>query len=240
MLDKNSSMRNYILLISQRELREFKYLEDNVLGLEIHYRKQWHMTEFIQEYTCSACALLVFDLVELNVKPTKIVQYLRYMHTIPIVIVSDCAKVSLEERIQVLQAGADAYIPQFSDQELKINVEVLGRRYLILDRVSGNRFNNYIYGEGFFLDLKERRAFFNGQEKFLTKIEFDIVYYLAASSNRAVTYEELYEAVWHEEYLRDDMNIMAHIHRIRSKLEENPNKPVFIQNVYGIGYRFCG
>lgn len=225
-------------MISQRELSEFKYLEDNVLGLEIHYHKQWDVTEAIQEYTCSACALLVFDLVELNLNPTQIVQYLRYIHTIPIVIVSDCLEVSLDEKIQVLQAGADAYISRFSDKELKINVEVLGRRYLVLDRVIENRFNNYICGDGFFLDVKERRAFFYEQERTLTKIEFDIVCYLAINHSRAVTYKELYEAVWHKEYLCDDMNIMAHIHRIRLKLEQNPKKPVFIQNVYGIGYRF--
>lgn len=78
-----------------------------------------------------------------------------------------------------------------------------------------------------------------GEEISFTKLEFDIIYYLASNQNRAITYKELYEAVWHKEYLCDDMNIMAHIHRIRQKLERDPKHPEFIQNVYGIGYRFA-
>lgn len=78
----------------------------------------------------------------------------------------------------------------------------------------------------------------HGREIPFTKIEFDIVKYLAFQNGRAVTYKELYEQVWKREYLLDDMNIMAHIHRIRKKLEWNPKEPVYIRNVYGIGYRF--
>ena len=74
----------------------------------------------------------------------------------------------------------------------------------------------------------------------LTKIEFDIVRFLAEQNGRVVTYKELYEKVWHCEYLHDDGSIMAHIHRIRLKMENDIKNPVYIQNVYGIGYRFGG
>lgn len=84
-----------------------------------------------------------------------------------------------------------------------------------------------------------RKIYLKGEEISFTKLEFDIIYYLASNQNRAITYKELYEAVWHKEYLCDDMNIMAHIHRIRQKLERDPKHPEFIQNVYGIGYRFA-
>ena len=83
-----------------------------------------------------------------------------------------------------------------------------------------------------------RQVFRQGQEILLTPIEFDIVYYLAVQNGRVVTYKELYEAVWHSEYLFDDESIMAHIHRIRRKLEPDRKHPFYIQNVYGVGYRF--
>lgn len=83
-----------------------------------------------------------------------------------------------------------------------------------------------------------RQVFLGNQEILLTQIEFDIVSYLAVQNGRAVTYKELYEAVWHSEYLFDDASIMAHIHRIRLKLEKDSKNPFYIQNVYGVGYRF--
>ena len=85
---------------------------------------------------------------------------------------------------------------------------------------------------------KCRRIFNDGEEILLTKIEFDILYSLAQQNGRVVTYEELYEAVWNREYLQDDANIMAHIHRIRQKIERDIKNPEYIQNVYGVGYRF--
>ena len=85
---------------------------------------------------------------------------------------------------------------------------------------------------------KCRRIFNEGEEILLTKIEFDIICFLAQQNGRVVTYKELYEAVWNREYLQDDANIMAHIHRIRQKVERDIKNPKYIQNVYGVGYRF--
>ena len=84
---------------------------------------------------------------------------------------------------------------------------------------------------------KCRQIFNNGKEILLTKIEFDIICFLAQQNGQVVTYKELYEAVWNREYLQDDANIMAHVHRIRQKIEKDIKKPEYIQNVYGIGYR---
>lgn len=83
-----------------------------------------------------------------------------------------------------------------------------------------------------------RQIFNDGEEVLLTKIEFDIICFLAQQNGRVVTYKELYETVWNREYLQDDANIMAHVHRIRQKIEKDIKKPEYIQNVYGIGYRF--
>ena len=94
--------------------------------------------------------------------------------------------------------------------------------------------------QDFQIILDRRQIFLKGQEILLTHLEFDIVHYLAMQNGRAVTYKELYEAtvVWHNEYLFDDESIMAHIHRIRLKMEADRKHPFYIQNVYGVGYRF--
>lgn len=72
------------------------------------------------------------------------------------------------------------------------------------------------------------------------KTEYAILNYLLFYLNQAVSYREFYEAVWEKEYLHDDMNIMAHVHRIRKKMEDDTKNPRYIQNVYGIGYMIEG
>ncbi len=68
--------------------------------------------------------------------------------------------------------------------------------------------------------------------------EFDLLLYCAKHQGKILTKQQIYEAVWGEEYCYDDSNIMAIISRLRKKLEANPSSPKYIQTVKGIGYRF--
>ena len=50
--------------------------------------------------------------------------------------------------------------------------------------------------------------------------------------------EQIYDIVWQEPYSGDYNIVMSHIRHIREKIEDNPGKPLYIQTVWGIGYRF--
>ena len=50
--------------------------------------------------------------------------------------------------------------------------------------------------------------------------------------------EQIYDSVWEEPYFGDYSIVMSHIRNIREKIEDNPSKPVYIQTVWGVGYRF--
>lgn len=87
---------------------------------------------------------------------------------------------------------------------------------------------------------KKRITAINDKKIALTKIEFDIFIYLFEKRGAVVSHKELYEMVWKRDYLHDDTNIMAHIHRLRGKVEKDPKKPKYICNQYGVGYYFGG
>lgn len=72
----------------------------------------------------------------------------------------------------------------------------------------------------------------------LTPKEFDILYFLAENRGEVFTKEQIYKAVWSENYLLDDSNIMAFIRKLRKKIEPNPDEPKFILTIWGIGYKF--
>ena len=72
----------------------------------------------------------------------------------------------------------------------------------------------------------------------LTNREFEILYLLASSPGRVFSKEQIYDLVWEEPYFGDYNIVMSHIRNIREKIGDNPSKPIYIQTVWGVGYRF--
>ena len=85
---------------------------------------------------------------------------------------------------------------------------------------------------------KERRVLYNNKEVSLTPKEYDILLFLVKNRGEVLTKEQIYQAVWDSEYLLDDSNIMAFIRKLRKKIEPNPDSPIYILTIWGIGYKF--
>lgn len=92
--------------------------------------------------------------------------------------------------------------------------------------------------EGLEIDDTKRLVKKNNQEVELTYTEFEILYLLANSPGRVFSKEQIYDLVWEESYSGDYNIVMSHIHNIREKIEDTPNKPVYIQTVWGVEYKF--
>jgi len=88
------------------------------------------------------------------------------------------------------------------------------------------------------IDCMRRSVCVNNIEIELTYIEFEILYLLAGNPGRVFRKEQIYDIVWNEAYAGDYNIVMSHIHNIREKIEDNPSKPIYIQTVWGVGYRF--
>ena len=88
------------------------------------------------------------------------------------------------------------------------------------------------------INSKSRSVIRMGEEISLTPKEFDILYFLAENRGEVFTKELIYKAVWSENYLLDDSNIMAFIRKLRKKIEPNPDEPKYILTIWGIGYKF--
>lgn len=72
----------------------------------------------------------------------------------------------------------------------------------------------------------------------LTFTEFEILQLLARNPGRIFSKEQIYDIVWNEPYFGDYNIIMSHIRHIREKVEDDPGHPIYIQTVWGVGYRF--
>ena len=79
---------------------------------------------------------------------------------------------------------------------------------------------------------------FDGLEIDLTFTEFEILHLLARNPGRVFSKEQIYNSVWKEPYFGDYNIVMSHIRNIREKIEDNPSKPIYIQTVWGVDYKF--
>lgn len=92
--------------------------------------------------------------------------------------------------------------------------------------------------EGLYIDKCKRIVVRKENEIDLTYTEFEILLLLAQNAGIVFSKEQIYDRVWKEPYCGDYNIVMSHIHNIREKIEDNPSKPVYIQTVWGVGYRF--
>lgn len=98
--------------------------------------------------------------------------------------------------------------------------------------------NDIIQCGSLIIYARSRRVIRGDTEIALTPKEFDILYFLARNRGEVFTKEQIYQAVWENNYLLDDSNIMAFIRKIRKKIEPNPDAPEYILTIWGIGYKF--
>lgn len=92
--------------------------------------------------------------------------------------------------------------------------------------------------EGLYIDRRKRIVVRKKNEIDLTYTEFEILLLLAQNAGIVFSKEQIYDRVWKEPYYGDYNIVMSHIRNIREKIEDNPSKPVYIQTVWGVGYRF--
>lgn len=92
----------------------------------------------------------------------------------------------------------------------------------------------------FTIDFDRHLVQRGGTDVNLTATEFEILRLLVKNPGIVFSKEKIYSTVWKEENTGDCSIIMNHIRNIREKIENDPAQPVYIQTVWGVGYRFNG
>lgn len=88
------------------------------------------------------------------------------------------------------------------------------------------------------IDVVKKTVRKKSKEIKFTFLEFEMLCLLARNPGRVFKKDEIYDYIWKEPYLGDSDIVMSHIHNIRKKIEDNPSKPIYIETVWGVGYRF--
>ena len=148
----------------------------------------------------------------------------------PIIILT--ARSHEAEKVMGLELGADDYITKpFSPRELRARVKAALRR-AAPESPDVFRFGNT---EVDFARCEVRR----GQETVdLSALEFKLLTAFVRSRGRVLTREQLLDAAWGRDVSLNDRVVDNHIVSLRRKIEPDPERPQFLINIRGLGYRF--
>lgn len=181
--------------------------------------------------------LAIIDVMLPDTDGFRICRKIRERFYYPIIILT--AKAGDGDKIMGLTIGADDYITKpFNPLEVVARVKTQLRRYVRYNNLAGKRTSETSEYDirGLLINRDTHKCCLYGKELQLTPIEFGILWYLCEHQGMVVPSEELFEAVWGEKFLNNNNTVMAHIGRLREKMNESARKPKFIVNVWGVGY----
>ena len=156
----------------------------------------------------------------------------RLGRNVPILMLT--AKGRVEDRVRGLDAGADDYLVKpFSTGELLARVRALLRRY---QRSGSGNSPKLVLGE-VVIDFVRLEATRRGQTLHLTGKELAMLRLMAETPGEPVSRERFLDLVWGVNAFPTTRTVDTHLASLRAKIEPDPENPVFLKTVHGVGYR---
>jgi two-component system response regulator RegX3 len=145
------------------------------------------------------------------------------------------AKEAEIDKVVGLEIGADDYVTKpYSSRELLARMKAVLRRGTEVAIVS----TNLIKAGPVEMDLERHTVSVNGERIQMPLKEFELLELLMENVNRVLTRGQIIDRVWGSNYFGDTKTLDVHVKRIRSKIEEDPARPVHLTTVRGLGYKF--
>lgn len=183
--------------------------------------------------------MVILDIMMPGISGIKVCEKIRQTSYVPILFLT--AKSKESDKLIGFMAGADDYlIKPFSYAELFARVKALLRRHQVYDKEVKQTApeDKWLEKHHIRISTSHNMVFLQDSELKLTEIEYKLLLLLMRYPDKIFSIQNLYESIWEEPFMSTSANtIMVHIRNLRTKIEENPQKPKIIQTVWGKGYR---
>lgn len=179
--------------------------------------------------------LVMLDIALPETDGLEICRRIRQMSNIPILMMTGHA-VSEAEIAHGLNLGADEYmVKPLGNLELQARVRALLRRagFDVMGKQPLAYEDHHLS-----VNLRARRVRVAGGEIQLTPTEFKLLATFITHPDEVLTFGQLLQQVWGEEYWTEHHYPRIYVSHLRRKIEPEPSNPVYIVNEYGVGYRF--
>ncbi len=178
--------------------------------------------------------LIVLDVMMPGMDGFELCARVRAVSRVPVIMLT--AKDEESDKVFGLMAGADDYVTKpFLPRELVARVRSCLRRASYANEPARP---DVLSCRGLEVDCARHVARLHDRALSLTPKEFEVLAMLLRAAGRPVATRDLYEAVWKERFLPGSSNsVMVHIRHLRAKLAAVDSDQVFIETVWGVGYK---
>jgi two-component system response regulator RegX3 len=177
--------------------------------------------------------LILLDLMLPGKSGSEVCRAIRVTSNVPIIMLT--AKDTEIDKVVGLEIGADDYVTKpYSTRELLARMKAILRRSVEPSVVVGN----ILEAGPVSMDLERHQVFVNGEKVAMPLKEFELLELLLENVNRVLTRGQIIDRVWGSNYYGDTKTLDVHVKRIRSKIEDDPARPVHLLTVRGLGYKF--
>jgi phosphate regulon transcriptional regulator PhoB len=180
--------------------------------------------------------LVILDLMLPGIDGLEVCRQLRRQDrfaSLPVLMLT--ARSEEADRVVGLEIGADDYVTKpFSMRELIARVRVLLRRH---EPVVVNR--STIMRGDLRIDPSAHSVTVSGKDVELSALEFRLLHHLASHPGMVFSRDQLLDRVWGNDRSVTQRSVDVYIRRVREKIENRPQDPIYLQTVHGVGYRFA-
>lgn len=218
-----------ILLVDDEQ--ELLNLVVSILKTEGFYNISTAMSvkEAISTARASEPELAVLDVMLPDGDEFQLMEQLRRDGEYPVLFLT--ARGEDEDKFKGFGLGADDYVVKpFLPKELIFRITAILRRCYKDE-------NPLVKLQNSEIDFDRAEVIKNGEHLPLTAKEYDILTVLYRNTGRIVTIDALCEAAWGDNPFGYENSLMAHIRRIREKIEASPSRPESLITVKGLGYK---
>lgn len=183
--------------------------------------------------------LIILDILLPKLDGYEVCRQIRKNSNVPIIILT--ALDNLTNRIMGLELGANDFITKpFSLKELEVRINSSLRYSNIQSSKKVPTRQEIFYFGSLTINLTKQQVLKDNKQLILTGIEFSLLHLLIQNKDQKLSRATILDNIWGYTPERDiDTRVVdVHIHRLRTKLEENPKNPDFILTARGIGYMF--
>ena len=218
-VEDEQNLREPLVIQLQREGYQTIEAEDGIKAIEL--------------FESEKPDLILLDLMLPGKSGSEVCRAIRATSNVPIIMLT--AKDTEIDKVVGLEIGADDYVTKpYSTRELLARMKAVLRRSVEPAVTAGN----VIEAGPVSMDIERHQVFVHGEKIAMPLKEFELLELLLENVNRVLTRGQIIDRVWGSNYFGDTKTLDVHIKRIRSKIEDDPARPVHLLTVRGLGYKF--
>lgn len=220
-VEDEQSLREPLVYLLQKEGYEVIEAEDGNQALD--------------KFASLGADLILLDLMLPGVSGNEVCRQIRQHSAVPIIMLT--AKDSEIDKVVGLELGADDYVTKpYSTRELLARMKAILRR--LAEPAPVVAADGIIEAGPVRLDSERHVVTVHGTKIAMPLKEFELLELLMENINRVLTRGQIIDRVWGPNYFGDTKTLDVHVKRIRSKIEDDPARPVHLLTVRGLGYKF--